>query len=420
MPGEKNDNPDTVRVAFETARLRLAEIKAEGAQARQQAYRAACERSARTLNVERVSIWFLSLDCHVLSRALQYTLSTSSFEEGGELRRENCERYFEALQSQRVVAASDPLNDPRTAQLEAYLRREGVQALLDAPIYRDGRVVGVVCHEHVGSPRDWTEREAGFASAVADLLTILIHQAERAELRAAVDARRELESQHQKMQALVRMARVVVHDLGNVLMVALGRASELPDDPDPRQVSSDIVDVLSYGGKLLGQLRAFCEQRDSRERVELVSFLQGMSATLQTLLGRQVRFRLECSAVRAEVAATPVEAEQLILNLCMNARDAIADQGEVSVSLSNVDDGVLLEVKDTGCGMDEPTQRKVFEPFYSTKPGHSGVGLAAVYGIVERANGRLSIDSALGRGTSFRIVLPRVEKAASAEMPWAF
>jgi signal transduction histidine kinase len=120
------------------------------------------------------------------------------------------------------------------------------------------------------------------------------------------------------------------------------------------------------------------------------------------------------------VAATPVEAEQLVLNLCMNARDAIGDQGEVTVSLSNVPDGVLLEVKDTGCGMDELTQRKVFEPFYSTKAGHSGVGLAAVYGIVERANGRLSIDSALGRGTTFRIVLPLVDTARADEMPWAF
>ncbi len=412
--------PAAVRVAFETARLRLTEIKAEGSQARQQAYRAACERSARTLNVERVSIWFLATDRRRLSRTLQYTLSSNSFEEGGDIQRERCERYFDALESRRIVAASDALTDPRTCQLEPYLRREGVQALLDAPIYRDGEVIGVVCHEHVATHRDWTEREAGFASAVADLLTILIHQAERAELRAAVDARREMDLQGQKMEALVRMARVVVHDLSNVLLVASGRASELPDEPDRQHASGEIVDVLAYGGKLLNQLRAFCEQRESAERVELVSLLQEMAPSLQTLMGKRIRFQLTCSLPRADIAANPIEAEQLILNLCMNAMDAIASEGAVAIGVERVDGGVLVEVRDTGAGMDEVTQAKLFEPFYSTKPGHSGVGLPAVYGIVERANGRISVDSALGRGTVFRIVLPLANKAKSVEMPWSF
>lgn len=413
----------SVRVAFETARLRLSEIRAEGQQARQLAYRSACERSARTLNVERVSIWFLDNGGGTLSQALQYTLSSNSFTEQGSIQRRDCGRYFDALLSRRVVAATDALNDPRTSQLEPYLRREGVRALLDAPIYRDGQVVGVVCHEHVGGPRDWSEREAGFASAVADLLTILIHQAERAELRAALDAQRELQVRHAKMEALVRMGRVVTHDLANVLLVASLRAGELSSRAQAAEASEEIVQVLDYGTKLLGQLRDFCYERASAQTVEAVALIRGLEPALRVLLGKSIDFRLECTLSSMEVHTSGIELEQLLLNLCMNAKDAVGQQGTVTVSLGSSDEGLLLEVRDDGCGMDEETQLRLFEPFYTTKRQHSGVGLSAVYGIVQRANGKVAVHSRVGEGTTFRITLPPTSPRAVPEAPgdpWEF
>jgi two-component system cell cycle sensor histidine kinase/response regulator CckA len=407
----------SVRVAFETARLRLAGIKAEGQQSRIVAYRSACERSARTLGVERVSVWFFNEGRDALTRVIQYTLSTNSFDQGGEIRKRGAEGYFAALRSRRIVAARDALADARTSQLEAYLKREGVTALLDAPIYRDGEVVGVVCHEHVGGPRDWTEHEAGFATAVADLLTILIHQAERAELRAAIESQREMESQHQKMQALLRLARVVVHDLSNVLTVASLQASEVSHESDT-EAARNVVEVLAYGGKLVAQLRAFCEQREGASRVEAVALLKQLEPTLRSLLGKNVSFRLSVALDSFELATTPLELEQLVVNLCMNARDAVGERGEVSVTLSRSDEGVLLEVRDNGMGMDEATQARLFEPFYTTKVGHTGVGLAAVYGIVERAHGRVEVQSAVGHGTAFRITLPPARGAS--DRPWEF
>lgn len=345
----------SVRVAFETARLRLSQILAEGQEARLSAYRSACEHSARTLKVERVAIWFLNERFDALTCALQYTLSTNSFQQGGQIARTGCDRYFEALRSRRVVAAADAQRDPRTSQLEPYLRRERVGALLDAPIYRDGRVVGVVCHEHTGGVRDWSEREAGFASAVADLLTILIHQAERSELRAALDAQREVLAQHQKMQALVRMGRVVVHDLANVMMVATVRAEDIAGDGDPRGASREVVEVLAYGNKLLAQLRAFCDPLGSLgpAEVDAAGLLRGMAATLRSLLGKGVEFQLECDPAEMSIPMSPVEFEQLVLNLCMNARDAIGGSAaaRVRVSLSRQPSGgALLEVSDNGCG----------------------------------------------------------------------
>lgn len=402
----------------------MSHILAEGQEARLTAYRSACEHSARTLGVERVGIWFLSERGDSLQRVLQYTLSSNSFLQGGELLRRGAERYFEALLSRRVVAAADTARDPRTSELDGYLQNERVTALLDAPIYRDGRVIGVVCHEHVAGVREWTEREAGFASAVADLLTILIDQAERSELRAALEAQREAEAQNQKMQALVRLARVVVHDLANVMMVASMRANDIETEDNPREASREVVDVLAYGNKLLGQLRSFCSPRASigPREVDAVQLLRGMEGTLRSLLGKSVVFTLSCPMPSLQLALSPVELEQLVLNLCMNAKDATQERPDasVSVSLAQNGDGALLSVTDNGRGMEEAAQLGIFEPFYTTKPGHSGVGLSAVYGIVERAHGRIALTSAPREGTTFRITLPVSEQAPPVEPPWAF
>jgi signal transduction histidine kinase len=412
--------PASVRVAFETARLRLAEMRNEEQQTRTTAYRSACKQSAQTLQVDRVSVWFFSEDESAINCALRYQLSTDSFDSGLHLQRKDCASYFDALRSRRVIAANDALRDPKTKDLVLYLQEQGIGALLDAPIYRDGRVIGVVCHEHVGASRTWTEREAGFASAVADLLTILVQQAERADLRAAIDAQRQLEAQAHKMDALGRLARIVVHDLNNVLTIASLRAEEIGIDHNIKSASNDIVDVLSYGGKLLQQLRDFCERRDTGADVEAVEFLQRMEPALRSLLGKNIRFTLECGVPHVTLRMPPIELEQLVLNLCMNARDAIKNQGEVNVRIFAIDNGVCIEVRDNGSGMDEATQLRLFEPFYSTKTGHSGIGLAAVYGIIERAHGRVEVASTPGNGSTFRITLPPPTPDAVLDPPWGF
>jgi signal transduction histidine kinase len=291
--------------------------------------------------------------------------------------------------------------------------------MLDAPIYRDGRVIGVVCHEHIGGVRNWTEKEAGFAAAVADMLTILIEQAERSELRAALEAQQRADAQQHKMQALLRLSRVVVHDLSNVLTVATLQASILPREADVDAASLDMQQVLKYSTKLLNQLRDFCEERTPNLRVEVVSVMRGFEPVLASLLGREVRFELECAMEPVELAISKVEFEQLVLNLVMNARDAVAERGRIRVALRREPEHVLLEVEDDGPGIDEREQQRLFEPFYSTKPGHTGIGLAAVYGIVERARGTLELDSARGRGTRFIIRLPVDSASASAlDPPW--
>lgn len=366
-------------------------------------------------------MWLLTDDDESLLCMLQYELSKDLFTSGDKIPRMNCPRYFDLIRSRRVIVAEDARHDERTAELLPYLESANIGALLDAPIYRDGAVIGVVCHEHIGGTRHWAEKEAGFASAVADMLTILIEQAERAELRAAIDEQRQLESQHQKMQALSRLGRVVVHDLSNVLTVASLRAGVLDSEPDIAAATEDIQQVLRYGNELLRQLRDFCEERQPTASVEVVEAMRSMGPVLTALLGKGIEFSLSCDISPTHLSISKVEFEQLVLNLCMNAKDAIPGAGRVSVRVTKQPDQILIEVEDSGKGMDEMTQLRLFEPFYTTKAGHTGIGLSAVYGTVERAHGRIAVDSEVGKGTTFRIQLP-LEPAESdtLEPPWGF
>jgi signal transduction histidine kinase len=284
-------------------------------------------------------------------------------------------------------------------------------------------VIGVVCHEHCGGPRQWTEKEAEFASAVADMLTILVEQAERAELRAALEAERHAQARAEKMAALQRLARIATHDLNNVLTVAMARSDLIKQGIDPPAMSQEVTQVLSYGAKLVRQLSEFCEERTSSQTVDLRELLRGLEPALRALLGKEVSLQLKIDDTSLLVPIAPVEAEQLILNLCMNASDAITPPGEIRIILSrdSTNDNVLLEIMDSGIGMDEGTQTRIFEPYFSTKSNHSGVGLMAVYGIVQRAGGAIELQSAPGAGTRFRIIIPSSSASApDQEPPWSF
>lgn len=415
-----SDAASRAHIGFETARLRLAEIRSEGEDTRLSAYRVACEQSARTLSVECVSVWMLSPTRDALQCTLRYTLSTNSFSEGGSISAASAPEYFDAVLSRRVVVVPDAYNDPITSVLGSYLIEANVGALLDVPIYRDGVVVGVVCHEHIGGPRRWTEGEASFASAVADMLTILIDQAERAELRAAIDAQLQLEAQSQKMQALVKLARVVTHDLSNLLTIATLRADTLAKEKDIHAASQDISQVLSYGNQLLRHLKDFCAERVPTGEVHVLDALQHLEPVIQAMLGKDIKFELTMPDKDVVLGFSRIEFEQVVMNLVGNARDAVTTDAKISAKVWCEGGSLYMDVVDNGRGMSPATRDRLFEPFYTTKEGHTGIGLAAVYGIVRRANGEIDVISALGEGTTFHLVFPikDTRQESALNHPW--
>lgn len=223
------------------------------------------------------------------------------------------------------------------------------------------------------------------------------------------------------MQALTKLGLVVIHDLSNVMTIVSARASLLEEEPDLKQASDDLTEALRYGNNLLRQLRDFYNEREPSSGVEAITVLRELEPSIRAVFGKEISLAFTCDTEPAYLTLTRIEIEQLVMNLCMNARDALAGRsgGQVAIRAERRSDRLLLVVRDNGSGMSEATQARLFEPYYSTKEGHSGIGLAAVFGAISRAGGQIEVDSSLGRGTTFRLTFP-LDPAPSFDPPWSY
>jgi two-component system cell cycle sensor histidine kinase/response regulator CckA len=240
-----------------------------------------------------------------------------------------------------------------------------------------------------------------------------------------------------KMEAVGRLAGGVAHDFNNLLGVIMGYSELLIETLDPEtQIFKHLVQIklaAARGAHLTRQLLVF-----SRQQVVSLKVLD-LNAVIHEagkLLGRVVRedmiLSYQTSVCVALIKADAGQIEQVLMNLVVNARDAMPDGGQITIATGRialndkyclghepvtVGDYVMLEVRDTGCGMDEPTKARVFEPFFTTKePGKgTGLGLASVYGIVKQSGGYVSVSSELGRGTTFKLYFPQVQGQIDSE-----
>ncbi len=241
--------------------------------------------------------------------------------------------------------------------------------------------------------------------------------------------------QSQKMEAVGRLAGGIAHDFNN-LLTAISGYSELilerhaPDDRDRRD-AEHIMRSAERAAKLTAQLLAFSRRQVLQPQIfrfdEAVTAIEDL---LQRLIGEHVEVQAELGGGTAHVRADRAQIEQVVVNLAVNARDAMPEGGRLSISTRVVDLPVpgwpetelepgpyaVLEVSDTGHGMDAGTQAQVFEPFFTTKPvgDGTGLGLATVYGTVKQSGGDVTVSSTLGRGTTFRVLLPVAEAPAEA------
>jgi PAS domain S-box-containing protein len=234
-----------------------------------------------------------------------------------------------------------------------------------------------------------------------------------------VTGRRALQAQlyeSQKMDAIGRLASGVAHDFNNLLTAIQGYSelalSDLGNHPLRAQIE-EIGRAAQRATALTRQLLAFSRrQAESLCVVDLHTVVRSMLNLLRRLIGEDFDLVARFDAPSPQVRADEGQLEQVIMNLVLNARDAMPTGGKISLRCENGRDAdhetVRLVVEDTGTGMSEETKARVFEPFFTTKdPGKgTGLGLATVYGIVTQSGGRIEIDSALGRGTTFTITFP--------------
>jgi PAS domain S-box-containing protein len=253
-----------------------------------------------------------------------------------------------------------------------------------------------------------------------------------------VTVKRRLEAQlrhAQKMEAIGTLAGGVAHDFNNLLtgIIGYGNLIQLelkPDDP----LQSSIQEILAASDRatqLAGDLLAFSRKQVLNPKpVDLNENVRNVEKLLRRLIGEDIELSTRYAPGSLAILADPRQIERVLVNLATNARDAMPEGGQLMITtqVTQVDEGysggngfrspgkyALITVSDTGRGMDEPTRQKAFEPFFTTKEGEkgTGLGLSIVYGILEQHNATIDVDSELGRGTTFKILLPLVSTAAA-------
>ncbi len=248
------------------------------------------------------------------------------------------------------------------------------------------------------------------------------------------DITRELEleeqnRQAQKIDSIGRLAGGVAHDFNNILTTILGNAElalmQLPPDAPLRSNLESIQEGAERGANLTRQLLAFARRQVIEPRlVKLNELIVNLNKMLQRLIGEDIKLVTQDGSDLAPIKADPGQIEQVLLNLAVNARDAMPEGGTLTIRTANVTldedyatrhlitpgDYVMISVTDTGVGMTDEVKRHIFEPFFTTKEQGkgTGLGLATCFGIIQQSNGHIHCDSQAGKGTEFRIYLPPV------------
>ncbi|HNY77873.1 MAG: ATP-binding protein [Sedimentisphaerales bacterium] len=391
--------------------------------------RTTTEEAAATLGIDRVSVWFLDdgqtyLVCEDLFRR-----DDNTHKSGTRIATGDHPSYVQAIENSRIVAVNDVRQDPRTRELLAsYLEPLGIRALMDVPIHLHGKTLGVVCHEHVGAPREWSLEEQDFAASLADMIALQMEASERRKAERALasvnehlaETVRELRRSNKELQDF---AYVTAHDLKAPLR-GIGTLTDW--------ITSDYADKLDTQGQeqlhlLKGRVSRMSELIDS------ILHYSEIGRTAKCL--ERVDLRVLVPEVIAQVAPPPtirvtiedtlpvviserVRLIQVFQNLISNAVKYMdKPEGTIRIGCFEQEQYWTFSVADNGPGIDQKYFGKIFEMFQTLarrdELESTGIGLAVVKKIVELHGGTVWIESTVGEGSTFFFTLPKLNVASA-------
>ena len=343
----------------------------------------------------------------------------------------------------RTVVVSNVATDARIAAHRDVLQPLGIEALVRAPLIERGRLVGLL-YVHCGRPREWHEDEVHFIEEVAERTRAAVErrraEQELAGFAASLEhevaqrtrellATEEALRQSQKMEAIGQLTGGVAHDFNNLLTVIrssvdLMRRPNLPDDRRRRYIDA-ISDTVNRAAKLTGQLLAFARRQAlNPQSFDLGERLAGMADMIDTVTGARISVLRELPEASCFVRADVSQFETALVNMAVNARDAMDGEGALTLRLRRVDTipairghagmagrFAAISITDTGTGISTENQSRIFEPFFTTKGvgKGTGLGLSQVFGFAKQSGGDVDVHSETGRGTTFTLYLPQID-----------
>jgi PAS domain S-box-containing protein len=335
--------------------------------------------------------------------------------------------FLHLLSYKAPLIVSDASSDGSPSPIQDLMRQRGIASLMMLPLIIDGQVVGSLDLEATES-RHFLAEEASLAWSVADQLAGVLAQVRLQEQRQSLE---EQYRQSQKMEVIGQLTAGIAHDFNNLLTVINGFAELMSFEVaanDPLQESmSRIADAGRRASDLVRRLLVFSRKQVVEPQVmNLSSVVAEMGKMLQRIIGEDIDLVTSLAADLWLVEVDPAQIEQVIINLAVNARDAMPAGGQLTIEVANVvldetytaqhlaaqpGKHVLLAISDTGIGMSQEVKAHLFEPFFTTKEvgKGTGLGLATVYGIVKQSGGHIWVYSEEGRGTTFKIYLPCVK-----------
>ena len=344
----------------------------------------------------------------------------------------------EIVRSGKTLVSNEPHSDQRSGGMPS--GHPKINSLLGVPIRKGSAVVGIIVVAN--RPEGYTGEESRSLETISQATGVLYDNYRQNLKRAQLEEQRSrLEGefrQAQKMEVLGQLSGGIAHDFNNMLMVLSGSAEllerTLPQQSPASRYVEQIRRTVEKAAAITKQLLAFSRKQVLEVTpIDLHEVLTDSEFMLPRLLGADVQLTFEHQAAHSWIRADAAQLEQVIANLAINARDAMPGGGSLSISTRNafaLPEGlspnaedehssgwVVLEVEDTGSGMDEQTRAHVFEPFFTTKPEGkgTGLGLPTVYGIVCQFGGYIYLDSRPGEGTRFQIYFPVQNPAAQIE-----